>query len=341
MKQLLYVAVMLLLSLHVVAQPTLTQHSNHSVGDSIVYYTCDTLGYSSGNDGANQTWDFSALKINDSVTYRYVDKANASSGEGAQFPKSNLVETSAATDIFLENTANEYHIVGVVTPTGPTGNTVIKYQDPQLLLKRPFTYQNSFKDTFKLNYSVSSFPTNGIGYSTTTADAYGTLKIKGQTYNNVLRIKNVSIRYDTMNGVPPPSNIITTHTTVLLWYDDIRKDALMRMDSIILSSSTFSNKVFAVSMRKEQGVTSVGHIRELTTFTCTAHNGKLSLNGLNSGKLYDISVYNTVGQCVYQQSFVAQGGNQQCQLSGMPEGIYIVRLREKGKLPQTNKLLMQ
>ncbi|MEZ5016476.1 MAG: T9SS type A sorting domain-containing protein [Flavipsychrobacter sp.] len=322
-----------------IAQPILQNVVNYSVGDSAHYYTCDTIGYSSGGSGASQVWDYSNLNIVDSFVLKVLDKNNAPSGVGSQFAKANIAETSMNADVFVENTATKYSIVGVVAAGTGSGLTVINYTDPQIVLQRSLGYQMTFVDTFSVSYNVSSFTVTGTGYSTTETDGYGTLKLKSKQYNNVLRARVESVRNDTMQGISPPNNIITTHSTMLLWFDSMHKEPLMRVDSVRIVSSTFSNKVFTVSMLKETGTTSIGSEQKmLSNINCYGESGILMLSGLTNNKQYSVALYSSLGRKVLEHKFTANSSTHSIADNNIMPGFYILHIIEKGKQPTVIKL---
>jgi len=194
--------------------PSLTYNTSVPLpGDSIAFYLCNSVG--PGNAGANITWNFSNL------TFKY--GASSMAGEifhSCQpnllcntFPGSQLILTNYANTSFGNYTEYECYI----TDTSKISENGIEYwatplyvyTDSKDILRFPFTYNDSFSDSYSYYsyYSTSSITNGSVEVK---ADAYGMLILPYDTFTNVIRVYT----HDTLVG---PSNQLAGYETYT-WY---------------------------------------------------------------------------------------------------------------------------
>jgi hypothetical protein len=131
-----------------------------------------------GSAGANQTWDFSGVTFAPIGSASVIDPAT--SPFISTYPSANYVYTLANTYSYFTASASMME-VNAYSITSP-GNGVDMAPNPRTVLVFPFTFGSTTTDTWQ---KVGS-STNNV---TLTYDAYGTLITPGQTYSNVVRIK--------------------------------------------------------------------------------------------------------------------------------------------------------
>ena len=86
------------------------------------------------------------------------------------------------------------------------------HTDPRDLMHFPFTYSNSYIDSYSANGIVNSgtpFPIDFRGTDTVTADAWGTIRTPAGIYTNTLRVKTSSAQVYTSLGVDFSTTITT------------------------------------------------------------------------------------------------------------------------------------
>ncbi len=163
------------------AQPTLTAAGCNPV---LGYSTNSAYnaGFAQGAAGANQTWNFASIGNTGTVPAQYVTVA--STPYASQFSNSNLAALGGGAYSYYNITNNAYTLNGVVSPSS---GTVIPYTNGEDILRFPFTFGNSYTDTWAATFTsgVDFFRT---GSTTVTADGYGTLITPNGTYTNTLRI---------------------------------------------------------------------------------------------------------------------------------------------------------
>ena len=171
------------------AQPIITKANYPGAGES---YTGNiflfTAPFNPGNNGPDQTWDFSSITSGwNTAPFDYV--LPSATPYSTTFSSSDVALSAVLQYNYFKSSATEMQITGSVVST--TSTTVIPLSDPQKIISFPFTYGNNFKDTARsLTYMVSAGNNQRrIIYSKSEADAYGSVTVPGGiVYNNVLRL---------------------------------------------------------------------------------------------------------------------------------------------------------
>jgi len=190
------------------AQITLTDADIGSIGSTYILGVDESLDstFTLGNAGPNQTWNFSALGIDDLDTISFVDPAMTP--YGVDFPNSNLCITQGSTPgyAYLEYNTSLLQIIGLAGDPANVGQVfVLEQEDPLTVATFPFTYGDLLNDTSIIDISIaySAFPgTDSVRYRNVvnrelTGDAYGDLNLYSGTFNT-LRVKEISAATDSI-----------------------------------------------------------------------------------------------------------------------------------------------
>ena len=190
------------------AQTTLTYAKNGILPGISV--TSHEFEYTApGNDGANQIWDFSKIKIKSD---NQINSTNATPKVSlAGVSNYNVVLTEKDKEFFFNTNSELLELKGYTAP-----DFSVVYSDPLVKMKYPFSYGDNFKDAFAGSalWQVTNTLTFQGEYSV-TADAYGTLILPDHTYKNALRIKISSENIETSLC----SSTLVKQTNYL-WYVD-------------------------------------------------------------------------------------------------------------------------
>ncbi|MBL4624570.1 MAG: T9SS type A sorting domain-containing protein [Flavobacteriales bacterium] len=180
----------------------ITVNSNVPLAGDQILETIDSLydaGITTGSSGANQTWDFSLLQIDEVDTLNFI---HPDSAMGSQFfSGANLaVEAEDSTFAFGIFTGSTYTLIGFSTP-----DFIAPFiGGGSSLMKFPLEYNDSWNDSYGLQIGFPIDSTPGLDSvavhqwktRTVTCDAYGTVELPLGTYN-ALRINIVEISMDT------------------------------------------------------------------------------------------------------------------------------------------------
>jgi hypothetical protein len=182
------------------AQTTIT-YNNHApqVGQMITVKTLmDPADAQPGPEGANVTWDYSEFVGDDEFTTTYIDPAQTPFADSLTG-----LDVNVAMGIFDEEdsgygfvNANQQNVsmkaIGFMVEGEPAMFSVF---DPSpLVMKFPFAYGDTYDTYGEFSFDVGGqFLMITKEWSTSVADAWGTLTNPVTTYNNVLRVKTTTL----------------------------------------------------------------------------------------------------------------------------------------------------
>ena len=186
MKILLLFSFFIFLKVGLFAQTTLTYSNNCFVaGDSFTY---QEIQYSDpGNAGPDQIWDFSKNQLTGKNPVSAIQPANLPKMDGAGDYNLSLLENGY--EYFMNSTESSLEEHGYLNSEM---KLVLKYSDPVIRMKYPFSYGSQFSDHFigVATYNETS-TIDFFGDCTVSADASGTLILPDRVIDNTLRVKSV------------------------------------------------------------------------------------------------------------------------------------------------------
>jgi hypothetical protein len=162
---------------YAISQPVITEASYMPIGTQ-VSVGAHSGAIQPGGSGPNQIWNFSGLSYNSVGNIIAVSPANAPCGN--LFPSTSFaLSIPNGTIHFYNRTSEKIEWVGKNWPVATcTGG--VTYSDFMQNNKFPFSYLDSFSDTYNADDGTS-------GTTTMTYDGYGTLITPFGTYNEVAR----------------------------------------------------------------------------------------------------------------------------------------------------------
>ncbi len=184
------IVLLMLSNMIAIAQPTITYSGiGPSVGESTVFRTDTSSIFNPGSAGINQTWDLTYLQPNLYGLSTYVNPSTTAAY--LSFPSANIATTSTQGDGYMNITANAMQYYGVAF-----SGIIMSYDDPEDLIHFPFSYNNTYTDTWSTVFTNGGYTFYRSGTTTVTADGYGTLITPTGTYQNVLRVHSVQVYQD-------------------------------------------------------------------------------------------------------------------------------------------------
>lgn len=326
-----------------IAQITITEASNKITnGDKFQNANMDTTGIKEGAAGPNVTWDFN--NINPGTTYsedNFID-ATGTTWEN-DFTGTNLAYfgtgSQDSTYGYFKTSSTKFEWMG---NKSPGGNTILT--NTKTLMTYPFTYNNSFSDTYSgssLNGTIAS-----VSYSGTinaNADAYGTLKIYGTTFNNALRVKVIDT-YSNNLGFITFNYTVTTYN----WYVSGRKQPVMYIQYYSSNAGgqfPINQKYVVVDLNLITGIKKSDFITNINLFPNPVKNNEtVSLNySLLNNDNITIDIVNTIGQVVLSKNIENKPSGDYTEtfnLQGIPAGMYFVQLKNNKGI-KTQKLIIE
>ena len=199
---LLFISIVAALSLF--SQPVLTSYINLTIGDTYRYD-----GYSGvtniepGSGGANLTWDFSGITGDifiEGMAAICVDPSTTPFADSAVVADANIcnknVENSGTYQYYDNDISSQNLIaIGFIAESGNSFNT---YSDMLTAFEFPFTYIDSFDDTWELmGFNINEFyyDRRDSAFMTVEADAYGTITTPLSEFQNTLRVIRTTTYY--------------------------------------------------------------------------------------------------------------------------------------------------
>ena len=186
MKTLFFTAVLVSLSIGLDAQTSLTYTNNGLIaGDS---YNFKEIQFPDpGSAGPNQIWDFSQIQFTGKSPVGTLQSPALPKLEGIADYNLSLFENGY--DYCMNCTENGLEELGYVNSEI---KIVLKYSDPVVKMKYPFSYGAQFTDHF---IGIGTYSETSIidffGDNTVSADGYGTLILPDRVVENSLRVKSV------------------------------------------------------------------------------------------------------------------------------------------------------
>ncbi|HQW22788.1 MAG TPA: T9SS type A sorting domain-containing protein [Bacteroidia bacterium] len=289
------------------------------VGDNWVGKTFYDTSAQAGPGGMGVIWDFSLYVVSvNTLTQSF--RAPASSGTDATFIGANLKCDSyfGWTDYYAKNgTATELQYLGF-----QNASNEVRITNTQKLITVPFAY----------GASVSNAPLAGTGYGGSTltgtisvvADGYGTLKVGGITYTEILRVKyDLDMVEDFGSGLTSP-----VHVVKYAWYKNGLRAPLMQMSSLNMSGIVGNSVQKYITVA--YGTVGIDDINKPSiNFNVYPNpsNGQTSVQ-LNIDRSSDVmlKVIDITGRVVLTQSSYLTSGehNIKLNLSSLSKGIYIL-----------------
>jgi len=169
-----------------IAQPTVS--TMPKAGDAITSEFAHTTGIRPGATGANITWDYSNLVDSAAGTTTKMVSA-AGTPYVAHFPGASLAAVVGDTLYsYIKTTGGVQGSLGL-----EAANEKAVYAHPYQGLHYPFTYLNSFYEKDTMYFDLNTLLDTTILIDTIKVTGYGTLKLPGNTYTNVLQTMQISV----------------------------------------------------------------------------------------------------------------------------------------------------
>lgn len=332
------------------AQITLVSSDLTSIGDVIVRHTDTIPTYGPGNDGPNQTWDFSGA-INDTIATTTVVNINTTSFAGTFSSSDYAMAGGADTYLFFEHDANTMTTTGAAGDLLATGEQIESpFSDPLLLHEFPRTYQSNHDDTYAfvteadgagldLPIPVYRVRLTHSGHVYDTTDAYGTLITPTGTYD-ALRVKTVDyttdlLEYKLISFSPWATFSNTSDTTVsYTWHakEEMLAIAEYAYDSIgDPARFTYSTVPPVNTVGIEENLANSVNVYPQPS------TGLLCVSGLTSGNNNQFEVYSASGRLIRTGNL-----NSTClQLEELNSGVYVLRIKSEGTYEKPMKFNIQ
>jgi hypothetical protein len=315
-----------------IAQPTLTAAGINSViGESFTFY--NTSYISPGNSGANQTWDLSTMSGTSGGLTTAV--APSSTTNGSSFPNANVAWSSSTGVSYLKTSATALQNYGTSSSA-----TVMAYTNPEDFLHFPFTYNNTFSDTWATQFLSGGYTFYRGGTTTVTADGYGTLITPSGTYTSILRVHYVQVYQDSAYlGTP---YIITYNNDEYMWYKDGTHVQIATVYTLTTSSGgPYTGGSYVTG---STGIDDLSDLISSTNLFPNPASNKVTVSyTLTENQKVDIRLFNTLGQQAELSQITdgIQGVNTtQLDIANLPDGIYFAQIVLNGNVVANKRFVI-
>ena len=339
--------------------PILTQYNTVPVaGDTLILSSNNNDTIMPGLSGANIFWDFS------NFNYTISFFQNLSSGSIIYdmtpssfyyylYPNATLLSNwpvlfsyNFENKYYQSNNLAYYYLGRIVHVDVGNANFGTKLLNPELIMKFPFTYLSSAKDTIisKGGYTINSSQIfHNVEDSinrTIQADGWGNINIFGNLHTNVLRIKKLDsvlrIEYNSANNIPGFNDTIKTIKKYVNcyyeWYDGINRQYLMKISGTQDSSQIFHPESFyitnagipSLSFSTYNSISENKNLKITLSPNPATNSLTLNLTQLKNLQNTTVSIYDIQGQQLLQQNILQP--QTELDISGFAKGIYIIKL---------------
>ena len=224
------------------------QSPSINVGENITQIVANgVFVQDAGEQGENVTWDYNWFIGIDQVELTY-QETNAT-GLSEIFTSSNYALNNDELGEFYNHNEQKTEKVGILFQS-----ILIDYHNPQTIMEYPFTYMQSFTDSFAGSFQYQGIDIVNYGTMVVTADAYGDLILPYGTIENVMRLKyetSGSEDYE-ISGMPHQNQF--TQTTYA-WYSE--ESSLVPLLNITFLESDASTQTTVTYLAQSVGLNEV------------------------------------------------------------------------------------
>lgn len=273
--------------------------------------------------GTGVTWNASGLTQQSGTPLVQFIYTNPSSTPYASlFPNSNYAQYDPALTAFLNY---EYY---QLSPTAwenwgeYSPNTAHEiYSNSDKRLQFPFSYGNSFTDTYaKTNYSnATTVSSNQTGSRTVSFDGFGTLILPQGTFNNVGMIRELR------------TNSLGPNSTVVTWWD-------INNGKQLLYFSENNGNVNVAYNSDNPLSTEEMNVTDAIQISPNPSNGNFIIATRETAPIEQIVVYNSLGQTIYRNDQAQQ--TNEVRIPGAASGLCTVSIRTVNKT-YVKKIMIQ
>ncbi|MGM0625754.1 MAG: T9SS type A sorting domain-containing protein [Bacteroidota bacterium] len=314
------------------------------IGDTIVYKNLSLFGFDPAGDGdvTDMSWDYSALSETGSgVSYWWVDPSTTD--QGADFPEANfaLADDQTVGHFYYSYDTGSDTIYRTGT-YGEDGSTIMQmnYDYPYI---PEFTFPISAGDGYGITYA-GDMGSMGAGEDSTaiedgeyaiSADAQGTLILpNGTELNDVLRV-HVIESFDIKVYIMGKAITYTVTDDAYYWYHDTITRPVFQYIYTEQSDGQGGTDEYE-SLRYQDIGGTVGNANAIATKMEIYPNPSTGI--VNTQNINEISIFNAIGQRVYQNADLNTNGK--INLEHLEKGVYIVRMKNNDST-SSQKLIIE
>lgn len=335
MKMHTLIGLAMVLSLPALAQPTIDLSNNKPVDGQ--QFPVRTLNAWNDQGPAGVDVDYSFYGLITTTNRTYHAHPASYTATSAAIPAANMLTTDGGNDTIFWNYASDgLYQVGARTSLELVSN----YSDPILELKYPCTYGTTWNDVTVASFTSPVGAANRTGTISGHADAYGTLGLSQLYEPNILRVK---VRRD-ITDVAAVANYHRITNTYYFFREATPWPILkLRLDSVSFNNGGYSVDKEAQWMGGPGGVGLDEISADDITFSPYPNptTGAVDLRA-TALDLRSVEVLDATGREVLAAGRNhALGANNALDLTGLPAGVYHVRITAADGRRATQRVVRQ
>jgi len=333
------IILMALITSPVFSQITITYDGNcPQIGD-VFFQSYFNEQIDPGPSGENQNWVFSTVNIFETGIYEAMDPSETPFGN--IFTESNIAYNIDNQESFNYGYNTSAESVNNGTGFNSKDQLIIHYTNPSTLMIYPFSYNNTFSDTYFGSYTFEGLETHESGTSNVVADGWGSIITPAATYNNVLRVKTEREHIDSVFMEDMFLYATITNYTDFAWYAPNIKSPVF---AITLSNCTgVCDTVGYYTTSTQQVVNIENNIEDFKVYPNPASDKiLLSFSTHKTGKI-TISVVDLTGKEIlqYQKNLILNGLQSfDLSLNKLENGLYFVKI-DDGNSASSKKIIVR
>ncbi len=342
MKKQVLILCCFLFSTGLLAQPIINYPANApAIGDITEIQFVSPDGISHLPAGPDVTWDYSQLNNLQGGSIVAIDPASAPAG--AMFPAANIalmMNDSTYTYGLVEN--DGFYYLGAQLSFSGMPVTMV-YSDSRQYMKYPFTYLDTYSDSYEGVSSVLVTEVRSSGESVVMADSYGTIILPNGTYNDVLRISTADVEIDSifMKGVFL-SAVMTTRAQ-FHWFAPTSVSPLFSIEIIEAAGSTDTVVYYSTT---GSGVyePAKNALSDLRVFPNPADDHLSIEFTAQANDEVSITIVNQLGQQMHSSNPLSNNGmkySEMIDISDFPPGIYLANVSCKCGSQRTERFVIR
>lgn len=268
--------------------------------------------------GANVTWNCASLQ--NSAAFTLSMSAPAGMPYANDYPSANY---NLNASVFGNLVVNEFYILNadsLVKLGGHVpGNSYETYQNPQIEMKFPFSFNNTYTDTYaKTSYNSGGGVTSTqTGSVTLTYVGYGTLILPMGTFTNVAMLQRIR------------TNSIGPTTTSYSWVKFPSGERLLEWDNNGSIKANYAMTMGTVGLNEHNA-------KGDYLLYPSVNNGTFNIKNLSGDE--SIFIMNVTGEIMKD---IQADNSTELELSMEAKGIYFVMISDKQGSKTLKKLIVQ
>ncbi len=340
MKKIYFLFIALLCTGTLLSQPVITYSGNcPQIGDVYQQLYFDEQ-VDPGLAGANQVWDFSYVGYYESGLYQAIDPAGTPFV--SDFPESNIAYT-------YDQSEHSYSY-GHYSPTELLNNgtgfedeqspIIIHYSDPATLMVYPYSFNNTFEDTYYGEFTTSGLLTRERGTINTVADGWGSITTPEGVFNSVLRVKTQRTHTDSVWMDDLFIYVTTVHYFDYSWY---APDVKIPVFAITISDCQGGYDTLGYYITAPQQINETNErLAFFMIYPNPAHDQMSITFKAKYGDQVSISVMDMSGkELIRQDNNILSTGiqNVPLNLKELHNGLYLVKISDGTKVKSTKLVI--